>query len=92
MNAPFAALIQFQLALLDFYEDQCAKNVWDEGRRDEVLKSWAPRCCRCCAPSGRSTNKCSPRIAISSTIIAIICGRCCNQMGIRDQSADRADA
>jgi len=40
MKDPFAALIQFQLALLDFYEDQCAKNVWDEGRRDEVLKSW----------------------------------------------------
>jgi hypothetical protein len=41
VNDPFAALIQFQLALLDVYEDQCAQNVWDEGRRDEVLKSWA---------------------------------------------------
>jgi hypothetical protein len=40
VNDPLAALIQFQLALLDFYEDQCAQNVWDEGRRDEVLKSW----------------------------------------------------
>jgi hypothetical protein len=41
VNAPFAAVIQFQLALLDFYEVQYAQNVWDEGRRDEVLKSWA---------------------------------------------------
>jgi hypothetical protein len=41
VNDPFAALIQFQLALLDFYEAQYAQNVWDEGRRDEVLKSWA---------------------------------------------------
>jgi hypothetical protein len=41
VNAPFAALIQLQLALLDFYEAQYAQNMGDEGRRDEVLKSWA---------------------------------------------------
>jgi hypothetical protein len=41
VNAPFAAFIRFQLALLDFYEAQYDQNVWDEGRRDEVLKSWA---------------------------------------------------
>jgi hypothetical protein len=40
VSAPCAALIQFQLALLDFYETQYAQDVWDEGRRDELLKSW----------------------------------------------------
>ncbi len=39
MTAPIAALIQYHLALLDFYESQVARNVWDEGRLNEALKS-----------------------------------------------------
>ncbi len=40
MNALLAAYIRFQLALLECYESQYARNMWDEGRLNETLKSW----------------------------------------------------
>ncbi len=39
-KAPLAAFLRYHLALLDFYEQQCVRNLWDEGRLNEALKSF----------------------------------------------------